>query len=317
MSVPVRLSAPSPGDPESLARFRRLVTEAERIDGQRAVNEQSMLTVGRDRGPVLLEAHVGDSLAGAAVLATPQDAAGSAEAEFLVAPEFRRRGVGTAILAHLVDSAPQGFAVWAHGDHPGAAVLARRFDLRRVRVLLKLSAPPRAEETPWQRTDLSLSSFDADRDADDWLRLNALAFASHPEQGGQTRDDLDARRAEPWFDPDDFLLARDASGTLVGFCWLKVEVPEGDPAGAADGGAAVEGVPANADVEGEIYVLGVHPDRAGAGIGRSLLRAGLERLRVRGVSRVTLYVEEENASAVRLYRSEGFTDAAVDVQYRR
>jgi mycothiol synthase len=252
------------------------------------------------------------------VLATPEDAAESAEAEFLVAPEFRRRGVGTAILAHLVDSAPHGLAAWAHGDHPGAAALARRFDFRRSRVLLKLSAPPRADETPWQRTDLSLSTFDADRDADDWLRLNALAFASHPEQGSQTRDDLDARRAEPWFDPEDFLLARDSSGILVGFCWLKVEVPEGDPTGAADGGAAVQGVPAHAgDVEGEIYVLGVHPDRAGAGIGRSLLRAGLDRLRVRGVSRVTLYVEEENASAVRLYRSEGFTDAAVDVQYRR
>ena len=324
MSVPVRLSAPSPGDAEALPRFRRLVADAERVDGQRAVNEQSMLTVGRDRGPVLLEARVGESLAGAAVLAVPagggsdgEEAAEAAEAEFLVAPEFRGRGVGTAILAHLVDSAPHGLAAWAHGDHPGAAALADRFGFRRARVLLKLSAPPRVDETPWGRTDLLLSTFDADRDAEDWLRLNALAFATHPEQGSQTRDDLDARRAEPWFDPEDFLLARDATGALVGFCWLKVEVPKGDPAGAADGGAAVEGGPGNADVEGEIYVLGVHPDRAGAGIGRSLLRAGLERLRERRVSRVTLYVEEDNASAVRLYRSEGFTDASVDVQYRR
>lgn len=334
MSVPVRLSAPSPGDAEALARFRRLVADAERVDGQRAVNEQSMLTVGRDHGPVLIEARVGGSLAGAAVLSVPEhDAAaaegtegvvgtGTAEAEFLIAPEFRRRGVGTAILAHLLDSAPHGLAAWAHGDHPGAAVLADRFGLARSRVLLKLSAPPRVDATPWGRADLLLSTFDADRDADDWLRLNALAFASHPEQGGQTRDDLDARRAEPWFDPEDFLLARDQAGTLVGFCWLKVEVPEGDATGAADGGAAVsEGSPGPAgsveDAEGEIYVLGVHPDRAGAGIGRSLLRAGLDRLRERRVSRVTLYVEEDNASAVRLYRSEGFTDAAVDVQYRR
>ncbi len=290
MSVPVRLSAPNPGDPEALARFRRLVAEAEHVDGQRAVNEQSMLTVGRERGPRLIEAHVGDALAGAAVLATSTD---GAEAEFLVAPDLRRRGVGAAILAHLTDSTPNGLAVWAHGDHPGAAALARRFGLRRARVLLKLAAPPRAESSPWQRADLTLSTFDADRDADDWLRLNALAFAHHPEQGGQTREDLDARRAEPWFSPDDFLLARDATGSLVGFCWLKVE-----------------------DGEGEIYVLGVHPDRAGAGIGRSLLRAGLDRLRERGASVVTLYVEEDNASAVRLYRSEGFTDAAVDVQYR-
>lgn len=294
MSVPVLLSAPDPGDPEALARFRRLVAEAERVDGQRAVNEQSMLTVGRDRGPRLIEARVGEELAGAAVLTTGEDA----EAEFIVAPELRRRGVGGAILAHLLDSSPHGLAAWAHGDHPGAAALARRFGLRRSRVLLKLSAPPRVEPSPWQRADLTLTGFDADRDADDWLRLNALAFAHHPEQGGQTREDLDARRAEPWFSADDFLLARDLDGTLVGFCWLKVE--EGETG-----------------TEGEIYVLGVHPDRAGAGIGRSLLRAGLDRLRERGVSLVTLYVEEDNASAVRLYRSEGFSDAAVDVQYRR
>jgi mycothiol synthase len=111
MSVPVRLSAPSPGDAGALARFRRLVADAERTDGQRAVNEQSMLTVGRDRGPVLIEAHLGVALAGAAVLATGAE---GAEAEFLVAPEFRRRGVGGAILAHLVDSAPNGLAAWAH-----------------------------------------------------------------------------------------------------------------------------------------------------------------------------------------------------------
>jgi mycothiol synthase len=295
MSVPVRLSAPDPGDSEALARFRRLVAEAERTDGQRAVNEQSMLTVGRDRGPVLIEAHVGEVLAGAAVLAPGGDAA---EAEFLVTPELRGRGVGAAILAHLVDSAPHGLAAWAHGDHPGAAALARRFGFRRARVLLKLSAPPRSDPSPWQRTDLALSTFDAERDGADWLRLNALAFASHPEQGGQTRDDLDARRAEPWFSPEDFLLARDATGALVGFCWLKVE----DTVGG---------------IEGEIYVLGVHPEHAGAGIGRSLLRAGLNRLRERSVRRMSLYVEEDNASAVRLYRSEGFTDAAVDVQYRR
>jgi mycothiol synthase len=295
MSVPVRLSAPSPGDAGALARFRRLVADAERTDGQRAVNEQSMLTVGRDRGPVLIEAHLGVALAGAAVLATGAE---GAEAEFLVAPGFRRRGVGGAILAHLVDSAPNGLAAWAHGDHPGAAALASRFGFRRARVLLKLSAPPRADASPWQRTDLTLSTFDAERDGDDWLRLNAITFATHPEQGSQTRGDLDARRAEPWFSPEDFLLARDATGALVGFCWLKVETTEGG-------------------VEGEIYVLGVHPERAGAGIGRSLLRAGLDRLRERSVSHVTLYVEEDNASAVRLYRSEGFTDAAVDVQYRR
>jgi mycothiol synthase len=124
------------------------------------------------------------------------------------------------------------------------------------------------------------------------LRVNARAFAEHPEQGRLTRAEFDALAAEPWFDADDVLLAWD-SDRLAGFCWLKVE-----------GGT------------GEFYVVGVDPDYQGQGWGRELVRVGLARLASRGIQNAHLYVEADNAAALRLYREFGFAEHSIDIQYR-
>jgi len=126
------------------------------------------------------------------------------------------------------------------------------------------------------------------------VALNARIFSSHPEQGSLTLDDLRDRIDEPWFDADDLLVLRDGDGRMVGYDWLKVE-----------------------DDAGEIYVLGVDPELAGQGLGRSLLRAGFARLADRGISTADLYVEGDNEPALALYRSAGFVDQTVDIQYRR
>jgi mycothiol synthase len=58
---------------------------------------------------------------------------------------------------------------------------------------------------------------------------------------------------------------------------------------------------------GEIYVIAVHPDFHGLGLGRSLTEAGLASIAARGVQVGMLYVDEANTAAVSLYRSLGFT----------
>ena len=140
----------------------------------------------------------------------------------------------------------------------------------------------------------SISAFRPGVDDAEWIALNALVFATHPEQGAITADDLVARQAESWFSNDDFLILRDGHGRMIGYNWLKVD------------GAI-----------GEIYVVGVHPDAAGHGFGRALMQKGLQRLRSAGCATAALYVEADSIGAVHLYRSLGFNDHTVDVQYRR
>jgi mycothiol synthase len=142
-------------------------------------------------------------------------------------------------------------------------------------------------------------TFRAGTDDAAWLALNARAFATHPEQGRWTEQDLAHRLAEPWFDPAGFFLAVRAPERLVGFHWTKVH------------GAGAHGH----EPIGEVYVVGVDPDEQGHGLGRALTLVGLQHLRGSGLASVLLYVDEDNTAAIRLYTDLGFTRWDVDVMF--
>lgn len=292
------LSAPDLSDAAFAARFHDVADAAAHTDGYRPFNEQALLDArsGRRSPQLLLE---GEDAVGALIL-------GQGQLDLVVHPRYRRAGHATAALRRLFEDEggmSGDLTAWAHGDHPGAGALADRFGFSATRTLLQLERPltdADAAAEPVLPAGVSITPFRSD-DAAEWVRLNALVFATHPEQGALTEDDLAARTNEPWFDADDLLLARaDAAdagpGRILGYNWLKIEP-----------GATL----------GEIYVLGVHPDAAGAGLGRALMLAGLARLRARGCTAVELYVEAESTAPVRLYRSLGFADRTVDVQYHR
>jgi mycothiol synthase len=134
-----------------------------------------------------------------------------------------------------------------------------------------------------------------------WLGVNNRAFADDPDQSGWSRDTLQRREQEEWFDPSGFLLAF-RRGSLAGFCWTRLHPPS---------------PPRHPAPAGEIYVIGVDPEHRGIGLGRALVVAGLEVAHGMGAADGLLFVDASNVAAVGLYEALGFTTTRVDRAYVR
>jgi mycothiol synthase len=233
-----------------------------------------------------------------------------------VAPDARGAGVGRALADAVLDALPAAeITAWSHGNHPAAARLAADLGFARTRDLWVMRRPLTADPplpAVAPADGITVRTFTPGEDEEPFLALNAEAFVDHPEQGKMTRSDLDARMAEPWFDPDGFFVAVDAaapagpandaveSPSLLGFHWTKVHRDQDPPVG-------------------EVYVVGISPAAQGRGLGTLLTLTGLHHLRDRGLDEVILYVEGDNAPAIAVYSGLGFTHAAedTDLQYLR
>lgn len=272
------------------ARVRALADEATSADDTAPLSEAFLLDLDRPGDHVL--ATDGDSVVGYALTA----ADGAVEA--FVGPDARGRGTGRALLRHVLDRHGEA-RVWAHGDLPAARALARGLELEVVRELLVLSRPvqPGDEGSVPLPEGFRARAFVPDRDEQALLAVNAAAFADHPEQGSLDAAGLADRAAQPWFDPAGLILLEDDDARVVGFHWTKIDPPGGDV--------------------GEVYVVGVHPDVRGRGLGGPLTRLGLAHLARAGVGEVELYVEGDNAPALATYRRAGFDRKAVHVMYAR
>jgi mycothiol synthase len=279
-------------DEAQAAEVRALAAAATEADGTPPLGEHVLMHLGDAEAAHLLAVE-GGALRGVAQLDTAEQVA-----ELVVHPEHRRLGIGRRIVEELLARTGGTLRVWAHGRHPGAVALAERLGFRPVRELWQmrrsLSEPVPEPELP---EGVRLRAFVPGQDDEEFLRVNNAAFSWHPEQGGWDRSQLRLREAEPWFDPEGFLLAVDASDRLLGFHWTKVHT---DP-----------------EPIGEVYVLGVDPAAQGMRLGAALTLAGLRHLRERGLADVMLYVEADNEPAVRLYTRLGFRPWKVDVSYGR
>lgn len=249
----------------------------------------------------------GGTLAGYAHVDTEQEKAeGQLVAELAVHPDHRRHGVGTRLIEALLERAELTaepapntgrLKIWSHGEHPGALRLAERFGFARPRELWRMGRPLAGTELDEAElpANVTIRVFRPGQDEPEVVRVNHRAFGWHPEQSLLSEERLRAKEREDWFDPAGFLLAVDAREQLLGFHWTKV----------------------HPDSIGEVYVVGVDPAAQGSGLGRSLTVAGLRHLRDTGCLKVMLYVEANNAAAIKVYQRLGFQRWDTDVLFGR
>jgi mycothiol synthase len=310
-----------PADVTAVVALVDAVTET---DGVRPLSEHVMLHLRYGGDPDarhLLARDQPGNLVGYAHIDVTDAVEGSA-AELAVHPEVRGHGIASAMVERLLAETPDGrLRLWAHGQHPAAAALARRLGFRRERVLWQmrrsLFAPLPAPTLP---DGVSLRAFVPGQDEQAWTEVNNRAFADHPDQGHWGIEEVRTREREPWFDPAGFLLAeRDPDGAIVGFHWTKVHGGH-----SAGGDRATDDTAADDDAAGhmhepigEVYIVGVDPAAQGMGLGPALTLAGLRYLRSRGLAQAMLYVDESNTNAIRVYERLGFTRWDTDVCFAR
>lgn len=286
---------------EEQRQIRDIITAATEFDGVAPVGEQVLRELPQDRTEHLVAADAHAGITGYLNLTAPGDEAG-AMSELVVQPHARRAGVGAALIRAALAKTGGGTRFWAHGTLEPARATATALGLVAVRELLQMRRPLGGigePVPPDELREVRIRTYAGPSDDAELLRVNNAAFTFHPEQGGWTEREIGERRAEPWFDPAGLFLAFDPDDRLLGFHWTKVHP---HPAGL-----------------GEVYVLGVDPSAQGSGLGQLLTSIGLASLaqRLAGVpdAGAMLYVESDNAAAVRTYARTGFAVHSVDTAY--
>ena len=315
---------PDTGAPpaDTISQLRRIMSDAAAHDGFSPISDQAFIAA--ERGERELHRFDGDDEEAVAFAVI-----GGGELDVVVHPEARAEGVGSTVIAKLLGEAPVvgELRAWAHGENPAATTLLERSGFVPVRELLRMTldpsllpAPSEAPVSPAEYADgYHTAPFEPaiSQQAEEWVRVNAAAFASHPEQGKMTLDDFTSLTREPWFDAEDLMLCytkagstRAPKGHVAGYAWVKT-VKDQHTASAEEPSGS------HHRTECELYAIGVHPEHAGHGLGRALLGSVLARMAQHRPERVSLYVDGDNTRAVELYERQGFTVEQRSTQWLR
>jgi mycothiol synthase len=136
-----------------------------------------------------------------------------------------------------------------------------------------------------------------------WVEAFNLAFIDHWNFHPWTMEQHRHWVADPNYRADLDLVAVAPDSTFAAFCMCLID-PEDNTR--------------NGRQEGWITDLGTRRGYRKIGLGRAMLRAGMQRLQAAGMDTAVLGVDAENPTgALRLYESVGFTPVVTTVTYRK
>ena len=228
----------------------------------------------------------------------------SATLHFVVGPEFRSLGVATLLFELLQQdtAAGRGWSVtgaahlqaWAHGNHPAAQRMARRFGAPAAQQLWRLCRPltGRASAIPRSPEPGGLTVRRLSQREQPLIDEVGDLLASIPNRAASSQ-----QRAEPDSHPEEIFLAIGASGRLVGALGTSEHSSSG-PSGT-----------------GSIRTLAVRSRQDGGQVERALLEKGIAHLGDRGAHTIDVYVDPTDTRMLRMCRSLGFGHDQTDVCY--
>lgn len=228
----------------------------------------------------------GSRLAGYALVVPLPGLPGLFDLNGSVAPDQRRRGIGTRLLEHVCEAAhPLGAemlsALANDPDGPMASFLLRRgFFVEHEEILLERKDLWELPVLP-ELGGAEVVSLPREQAVDTFCRLYRQSFDGLPWSQPYTRVEVAAELVSA----DDLLfLVRD--GQAIGVAWLAVT-----PGGV-----------------GQIEPIGIARDHQRRGNGRLLLIHALHRLWERGALRAEIGAWRDNAAAILLYETLGFVE---------
>jgi mycothiol synthase len=275
---------------DSAQPIDRFLARLEERDGYQPLSDAKLVSLGKVDRYLTIQEDRNVVALGAVAEHTRGSDARHWSAETAVDPSMRFAEFEDVVLSRTLDLVPKGLTatVWSRRPSLDGALIRAGFSPHRslvqMRVTLPLDAMAAAETTPMQTSE-----------EDVLIAINRAAFGTHPEAASLDASELAVLRAQDWFDLEGIRLHR-TDTTVDAFCWTKVH----------RGG------------EGEIYRIGVSPSAQGRGLGKAMVLAGFEYLsQHRGCSTGTLWVDESNTPAMRLYASIGMEVTARNREFAR
>ncbi len=141
----------------------------------------------------------------------------------------------------------------------------------------------------------------SNEDAEAWVELFNQSFIDHWNHHDLTVESYKHWLTDPDYKPELDLVAVAADGTFAAFCHCDISPEDNKRSGRN---------------EGWISTLGTRRGFRRKGLGRAMLLAGMQRLKVAGVDTARLGVDTENPSgAGQLYESVGFRKVYTQIMY--